>query len=369
VTRLEERAGEAPAAVTVLTRDDIADSPALTLDDVLRQVPGFSLFRRTSSVVGHPTTQGVSLRGIGPSGTSRALVLLDGIPVNDPFGGWVYWDRIPLQSVQQVEVVRGGGASVWGNYALGGVVNVITRRPTERAAFFEGSYGNRNTLSLDLLVTEVHGPFRLSLEGSHFRTDGYPVVKASDRGRIDIDADSEHSTFNGLAELALSQDASLYIRGIHYDEDRGNGTPLQNNDTHSGTFAGGGRVRTPDGSEWSFNVSADFQKFRSTFSTQAPDRNSETLALDQRVPTTAVGASLQWSRRFDRHLLLAGADFRWVDGETDERVFNAGVFLRNRDAGGEQVPRTTGRRTTAFAGTRRRRPACPRARRSATPTG
>ena len=118
----------------MLTREDISQSASQTLDDLLRQVPGFSLFRRSSSLVSHPTTQGVSLRGIGPSGTSRALVLLDGVPINDPFGGWVYWDRIPLQSIEQVEVVRGGGSSAWGNYALGGVINIITRRPTERAA-------------------------------------------------------------------------------------------------------------------------------------------------------------------------------------------------------------------------------------------
>ena len=129
VTRTEQRAGEAAADVTVLTREDISLSPSLTLDDLLRQVPGFSLFRRSSSLVTHPTTQGLSLRGIGPSGTSRALVLVDGIPVNDAFGGWVYWDRIPLQGIEQIEVVRGGGSSMWGNYAIGGVVQVLTRRP------------------------------------------------------------------------------------------------------------------------------------------------------------------------------------------------------------------------------------------------
>ncbi len=337
VTRMEQQFGEAPASVTVLTRGDVGQSASQTLDDLLRQVPGFSLFRRSSSIVSHPTTQGVSLRGIGPSGTSRALVLLDGIPINDPFGGWVYWDKIPLQSIEQIEVVRGGGSSVWGNYALSGVVNIITRRPTERGVSFEGSYGNHNTLNLDLLGTEAQGPFRLSLEGSHFDTDGYPVVKASRRGSIDINADSDHTTFNGRAELVLSPDLSFFVRGTYYEEDRGNGTPLQNNGTHSGSFAGGGRLRTSDGSDWSFSVFSDFQRFTSTFSNQAQDRNSETLALDQTVPSTSVGAGLQWSRRFGSHLVLSGADFRWVDGETDEKVFVSGSFARNRDAGGQQV--------------------------------
>ncbi|HSE03117.1 MAG TPA: TonB-dependent receptor, partial [Methylomirabilota bacterium] len=335
-TRTEQRLGETPASVTVLTREDISRTAAQSLDDLLRQVPGFSLFRRSSSLVSHPTTQGVSLRGIGPSGASRALVLLDGIPLNDPFGGWVYWDRVPLQSVEQVEVVRGGGASVWGNYALGGVINVITRRPTERAAFFEGSYGTHNTGNADLLLTETHGPFRLSLEGSYFSTDGYKVVSASRRGAIDVEASSEHVTLNGRAEMVLSPDLTVFVRGTYYEESRENGTPLQFNHTDTGTFATGVRARTGDGSEWTATVFTDFQSFRSTFSAQAADRNSETLALDQRVPTTAVGAAVSWSRAFGAHRLLAGADFRWIEGETDERVYVAGAFARTRVAGGEQ---------------------------------
>ena len=86
-TRGERRTGDVPASVSLLAREDIKQSPAMVADDVLRQIPTFSLFRRTSSLASHPTTQGVSLRGIGPSGVSRTLVLLDGVPFNDPFGG------------------------------------------------------------------------------------------------------------------------------------------------------------------------------------------------------------------------------------------------------------------------------------------
>src|SRR3989338_4085035 len=104
-TRIKQRAGETAASVTVITAEDIRQSVGQTVDDILRQVPGFSLFRRASSLVTHPTSQGVSLRGIGPSGTSRALVLLDGVPINDPFGGWVSWNKIPLQAIEQIEIV------------------------------------------------------------------------------------------------------------------------------------------------------------------------------------------------------------------------------------------------------------------------
>src|SRR5262245_66053 len=335
-TRLEQKAGDVPASVTVLTRDDIEHSASQPGDDCLRQVPRFSLFRRSSSLVTHPTTQGLSLRGIGPSGTSRALVLVDGVPVNDPFGGWVYWARIPMLGIDQIEVVRGGGSSVWGNYALGGVVQIINRRPTERALFFDGSYGLNDTINFDLLLHDVEGPFRISLEGNYFSTGGYEVVKASRRGSIDIEADSTHSTFNGRVELVATPEASLYVGGSYFYESRGNGTPLQLNHTGTGSGAIGGRLGTLENGEWRGVVFFDMQQFRSTFSTQALDRNSETLALDQRVPTISAGGSLQWSRRFGTNRLSAGGDARWVQGETDERVYTAGAFARNRDAGGQQ---------------------------------
>lgn len=336
-SRMEQKASEAPAAVTVLTRRDVERSASLAVDDLLRQVPGFSLFRRTSSLVAHPTAQGVSLRGIGPSGTSRALVLLDGVPLNDPFGGWVAWDRVPLLGLDQVEVVRGGGSSVWGNYALGGVIHLLSRRPARRAAAFEATHGSRDTTSLDLLLHETWGPWRLGLEGAHLSTGGYPVVRASRRGPIDIDADSEHSTFHGRLEAALAPDVSLFLSGSYYDEARGNGTPLQRNDTRLGVVAAGGSVRSAGDGAWTVTLFAQDQEFRSTFSSQRLDRTAETLALDQTVPAVAAGGALEWRRRFGAHLLLAGGDVRWVEGETDEDVFVEGAFARRRVAGGQQL--------------------------------
>ena len=181
-SRVEQRLRDVPANVTVITREDIEHSPARTVDDLLRQIPGFSLFRRSSSLVTHPTTQGVSLRGIGPSGVSRTLVLLDGIPLNDPFGGWVYWNKVPLESVERIEVTRGGGSGVWGNYALGGVINIITKRPEARVAQAKLDLGTRDTVDADLLVSHVTGPWGISLEGSFFDTDGYKIVRKDQRG-------------------------------------------------------------------------------------------------------------------------------------------------------------------------------------------
>jgi outer membrane receptor protein involved in Fe transport len=164
-------------------------------------------------------------------------------------------------------------------------------------------------------------------------------VKDSRRGGIDIEADSRHTTFNGRAEMVLSPEASFFISGTYFDEDRGNGTPLQNNGTTYGGGAFGGRLGTTTSGAGELRVAlyADNQQFGSTFSTQAPDRNSETLALDQKVPTTSAGGWLQWSRQLGNNLISAGGDARWITGETIEDVFNNGVYLRTRVAGGKQL--------------------------------
>src|SRR5713226_10440077 len=114
-TRTPMRLSDTAASVVVMSRETIAASAAPTVDDALRQVPGFALFRRSGSRTANPTSQGVSLRGLGASGASRAIVLADGVPLNDPFGGWVYWDRVPHELVTQVEVLRGGASHLYGS--------------------------------------------------------------------------------------------------------------------------------------------------------------------------------------------------------------------------------------------------------------
>ena len=187
-TRSEQRTGDLPASVSVLRREDIRHSPAVVADDVLRQLPTFSLFRRTSSLSSHPTAQGVSLRGIGPSGVSRTLVLLDGVPFNDPFGGWVYWTRVPLESVDRIEVVDNSSSSLYGNYAMGGVINLVTAPAARRALDVRTQYGNRQSPKLDFSGSDLFGKVGVIIDGSMFSTDGYPIVAENERGAVDNNA-------------------------------------------------------------------------------------------------------------------------------------------------------------------------------------
>src|SRR5687768_4677929 len=182
-TRTESRVADTPASVVVISRETLDVSAAPTTDEALRQVPGFTLFRRSGSRVANPTTQGVSLRGIGASGASRALVLDDGIPLNDPFGGWIYWGRVPTLAVDRVEILRGGASDLYGSGAMGGVIQFIRRKSGPRIAG-EVTAGSQRTGS----ATVVAGGESGNIVADFFNTNGYVLVAPDQRGHVDVEA-------------------------------------------------------------------------------------------------------------------------------------------------------------------------------------
>jgi outer membrane receptor protein involved in Fe transport len=164
-------------------------------------------------------------------------------------------------------------------------------------------------------------------------------VQEDQRGAVDIDADSRHQTFRGRAEHRSTGDSSLFLGGTYFHEDRGNGTPLQGNATEAGSIVAGGNLSTSDGSTWQLTAYSQLQTFDSTFTRIFADRQAEALTLAQEVPSLGVGGALQWAKQiFAQHRLTAGIDARWIDGESDENLFNfAGTsILTRREAGGTQ---------------------------------
>lgn len=348
-SRTEQRLGDVPASVSVVEAETIERSPAVVVDDVLRLVPSFSLFRRTSSLSSHPTTQGVSLRGIGPSGVSRSLVLIDGVPFNDPFGGWVYWTRVPLDSVERIEVVDGTSANLYGNFAMGGVINVVSARPTPSTLELRAQYGNRRSPKADFFASDVWGKLGVAIEGSAFGTDGFPIVRANERGPIDTKSTVDFRTLNGKLDYRVTDRVNAFLRAGYFREERDNakfstfdGTP-EGNDTLWKSVSGGVRVSLPDSSDLQARVFSDFETFHSNFlavpnlTTRAIGR----MTLRQRVPTTGVGGMVQWSKALSsRHLFTAGTDWRWVEGASNEQGLDAvtgTTVTLLRESGGTQL--------------------------------
>lgn len=335
--RANTRVIDTPTSVVVLSPQDLAATAALTTDDQLRQVSGFSLFRRTDSRTANPTSQGVSLRGLGASGASRALVLADGIPLNDPFGGWVYWDRIPNAEIASMEVASGGASHLYGSDALGGVIN-LGREPADRNAFtLETSYGNEDTPDVSFVGNHEAGNWAGSIAGELFRTDGYIDVPLSLRGSVDTPVNSEHATGEAAVERKFGQNASIFARGSLLGEQRQNGTPLTPNRTTIRELDLGANWNSQALGSLSLRSYISRQVFNQNFSAIAQDRNSETLTREQRVPAQQVGFSGQWTRALGaRQNLVAGAEEWNVHGESDEIGFIHGVASNRSQAGGRE---------------------------------
>jgi outer membrane receptor protein involved in Fe transport len=337
------RIDEQPSSVSILDARDVSQAAAQTIDDLLRQVPGFSLFRRSSSLVANPTTQGVSLRGVGASGASRTLVLADGLPLNDAFGGWVYWDRLPRASIEQIEVVRGGTSDLYGSDALSGVINLLSRRPSRFLITSEGSYGSRRTWDGTFFASGGWDQLKGSISGEYLDTDGYFIIAPEIRGAADEEAGSRHRAltarldYNWGRARAGSPTNLIYLRGSLFDEDRKNGTRLQRNDTATESLSVGLQAETGDGSHWQAAVFGNQQRYHQSFTSVTADRQREMLIRLQAVPSEDAGFSLSWWRlTAGRHLLVAGADLRGVRGVSDELGYVAGRPTSTVSAGGRQ---------------------------------
>ncbi len=339
--RLPNAEWGAPFSIQLVGEDELRHAPELRLDDILRaQVPGFSLFRRNGSRTANPTTQGVTLRNFGPSGAGRTLVLLDGIPLNDPFAGYVLWSQVPPASVESVLVNPGGGAGLFGNAALAGTIFIVSNPMDATSALAEGLVGNDDTYEATLDAAVVQRKFAAAIFADRFSTGGYPVIAADPRGRVDNNASADSNLVDLRTEWQISDNASIRLRGRWFDDERGNGTIFTKNETTGEDISAVFTEKFPSQqAELQLSAYGQFRRFSSTFSSINADRDVETPALDQyNVPADAAGGSAVWSMAAGEHHIVLGGDTRWVEGQTNERfLWNGMAFQRLRQAGGDQL--------------------------------
>lgn len=337
--RLSESLSTSIYSVATLDRDQL-DGPALGLDDALRRVPGFGLFRRQASRAAHPTTQGVSLRGLGPNGAGRTLVLLDGVPQNDPFGGWVEWVHLQPAAIEQATIVRGGGAGPWGNSALAGVVQLGSRSLNDQTFSGDIRFGSKESFAANAQVGFQSDIGHFSASAHATDTNGYFLVAPSRRGTADRKTarDSEGVRVNWRTQtesgtmwsVAASADFDNFLNGADEAEVK--------TDTYALSLSA---VNEAFGSRpaWEAHVYFRQKDFQSVFAAFDATRSTSRPVLDQfDVPATGLGANavLRWSD-VQKWTIESGADVRFADGETNENFRNLGQgFSRQRRAGGQQ---------------------------------
>ncbi|HUB86065.1 MAG TPA: TonB-dependent receptor [Rhizomicrobium sp.] len=321
-TRSATALGNVPESVSLLTAEQIANTPAQGLDDILRNLPGMSL-NEIGPDVGHPTAYNEGMRGL-PTTETRMLVMVDGVPVNDPFFGYIQWNRIPLNDIQRVEIVRGGGSPLWGNTAMGGVVNVITRSPSIDELDLEaagGSYGSYRT--------SLYGSYadtdwvKLSANAAFAGTDGYQTTPAqwtsygTPNFRAPVYTPTSDSAQNiaARADFAPSEDLTGFL-DVHYHEDQQYlSTPIGLDRQHIWTYAGG--VTKTFGADTT--LAATFFHDDSDFLTNNPHLITPTLEYNSNIHTTDVsdnGASIILSQKFGAIVpnVNIGMDFHEISG-------------------------------------------------------
>lgn len=311
-----------------------------TIDELLATEPSFSLYRRQSSLFGNPTSAGLSLRRTGATAAARTLVLRDGIPQNDPFGGWISWARYDPWLLSSARVVPAAQAAAWGNQSPAGVVQLTSRELRENETRLQLTGGSQNTWGVSAssdLVSE-DSKFAAQLAAFTLQSDGFYGLQKRQRGavdrRLDLDTRGAEARFVWRPSGGLTIEPSF----SYYEEERGNGTVMARNGTEAVDLSLRVTKENPD-QTWQALAYYQRRNFEALFTSVNAARSSESPALDQfDVPGEGFGGGITTNIRPSENLdVIIGADLRYLRGETNENAgFVNGAFLRRRRAGGEQ---------------------------------
>ena len=336
--RLPDPAGDAAYSVVQVAADELRD--ATEIDAALKSVPGFSLYRRTSTLGANPTTQGVSLRGIAGSGASRALVTLDGVPQNDPFGGWVIWTALPSVAVGEARIVRGAGSGPYGSGALTGVVQLRTPE-TQQGLSADASGGGLGLREGQAALGVTRGDTRVFVDAAGQESDGWIPVRDG-RGPVDRPLNLHSWTAAGRVEQDLGPGTTLAARLAGYEEDRGAGV-VNASSRASGQQASLTLAHQPGARGWGWRLQgwADASDLYNASATVSSGRATSVPAnVQYATPALGWGLNAALRRNAGRYSLELGADVRGATGESRELfTYSApvGDFARSRKSGGETV--------------------------------
>jgi len=331
--RLAPLGGE--AAFSAVQIDAQALKTETRLDEALKTAPGVSLFRRTGSGAANPTTQGLSLRAIAPSGAGRALVILDGAPQNDPFGGWVIWSGLPAEGIEGATVVRGAGAGPYGAGALTGVVALTERATPDGLAVADVSGGQRGSYRA-AVVAGVPG---LLVTAAGSRTDGYHAVRGPRQGAADTRLRMDDASVAVRLQREISGvQVALRVSAFQVNQEAGLVGARSNTTGQSATLTLAQPASEGVGG-WRLQGWVRRSDLENSSVAVAANRAATTPANDQYdTPVTGYGLNAAWQGRSGPLNWEVGADVRLADGTEHERFrFMNGAFTRDREAGGKTL--------------------------------
>lgn len=336
---LADAPGDRAFDVVVIDRDRIDANAAARLESVLADAAGLQQFRRADSRSANPTSQGITLRGLGGNASSRALLLLDGVPQADPFGGWVAFPAYATDRLGRVRVTRGGGSGFQGPGALAGTVELDSATPTDLAPFAaRAGYGSRSSIDAQGSAALVRPGGFATLSGAYARGDGFIPTVREDRGPADRPAPYEQASGAVRAVLGIGGATELQVNASAFTDRRERGTAFTANRSEGADAS----IRLVGRGEWGWSALAYLQTraFASSFASINAARTAATQTLNQyNTPATGLGARIELQPSLGSAVALRlGGDLREVSGRTQELyTFVAAAPTRRRIAGGENL--------------------------------
>ncbi len=294
---------------TILTKEVLESSPDQTIDQVLKNVPGVFL-NDVPYYQKDPTGQSINVRGLG---YGRTLVLIDGLPANDAFYGTVQWNLVPMSSIESVEFVRGGVSSLYGNYGMGGVININTKTPKNSSQDASASYGSFGTgnvaASKDIIASDA---MQMRFSADYFSSEGFqnyatisPGSPSNIKNGMGTDA-VKNSNIRLQNYFKPTQDTTGFLRmGYSTMADLSNNYAIAPNLIQTADVAAGSTTRLDVDKKTQVNVyyqNTNFYKQTANNLTAAP--NKPYINANYTDPYSTVGASAQYTH----DLKAAGID-------------------------------------------------------------
>jgi vitamin B12 transporter len=331
---LPDALGDAAYDIVTIRADRLNTTASGRIEDTLRDVAGLQQFRRTDARSANATSQGATLRGLGGNASSRALLVLDGVPQSDPFGGWVTWPAFAPERLHSIRVTRGGGSGAYGSGALAGTIEMESigsdAKPSASAAF-----GSRNGMQASGLLAGKLGAGFGFVDVNFARGNGFIPINSRQRGPADSAAPYRQASLAARAVIPIGTDTELQVSTLAFTDRRTRGTILSAN----GGDGADANARLVHTGNWGWQALAYVQmrKFRSRFVAIDAPRATVTQTVNQyNVPSTGIGARFEVRPPVGDDIeLRIGGDWRRTVGETKELfTYVAGLPTRGREAGG-----------------------------------
>ena len=327
-TKTERKVSDVPASINIITQKDIENSVALSANEILKNVAGINI-RNSMGLMSVSTTNKIYMRGFGGS-DARSLLLVDGVPMNDPYTGAAEWNQIPMSSIKRIEVVKGSGSSLYGSNAMGGVINIITKKPKEQKTDFTLSYGSMNTKIGSISTTGKIDKFGYFLSGQMAKSDGYIADIVSNRKDNTIKRGVERENANLKFSYDIDNSSDITASYIYYhnqavgvlDVPGGYNPYEQTMHTLQATYA----KYFDNSSDMKITIyskpaddSYDSLVYNATYQTE--------IKYKDKGKTDNYGGTLQYTYPIGDHVLTAGIDYKNSYADKKDTYTSGGIIL------------------------------------------